>query len=191
MTNLDLDSSASTFNSSNSQLILPLGSSVLWAGLYWGARLTAGSSGSAAPSNPGRGQMQLRGPTDSTYRAVTATFDFGGPDTSSTGAGAYQEFAVVTAIVQAEGAGTWWGANVAAATGQDRYAGWSLAVVYSNPTLPLRNLDVFDGFNTVSSGHPQTITTSVSSPRWPDRCRPSWGWSRTRAISGSRVTPQR
>jgi hypothetical protein len=35
----------------------------------------------------------------------------------------------------------------------DRFAGWTLVVVYSNPTLPLRNLTVFDGFNSVSSGN--------------------------------------
>jgi hypothetical protein len=145
MDNLNLDNDSSTFNSSNSQLILPSGSSVQWAGLYWGARLTKGAGGKDAPASPGRTQMLLRGPSDATYRTVTGTFDFGGPDSSQSGAGAYQEFAEVTSIVQAEGVGTWWGANIAAATGADRYAGWTLVVAYQNPALPLRNLTVFDG----------------------------------------------
>jgi uncharacterized repeat protein (TIGR01451 family) len=154
MTNLNVDTAGSTFNSSNSQLLMGAGSSVLWAGLYWGARLTAGTGG-VAPTSP-RNQMSLRGPKDTTYRTIPSSVEFGPNGTDQ----AYQEFADVTSIVQSEGAGTWWGANVAAATGMDRYAGWTLVVVYSNPTLPLRNLTVFDGFASVSSGNPQTISIS-------------------------------
>ena len=40
MVNLDADSVGTTFNSSGSDLLLPAGSTVLWAGLYWGARRT-------------------------------------------------------------------------------------------------------------------------------------------------------
>ena len=40
MVNLDADTVGTTFNSSGSDLLLPAGSSVLWAGLYWGARRT-------------------------------------------------------------------------------------------------------------------------------------------------------
>ncbi|MCL1841348.1 MAG: hypothetical protein FWF75_06345, partial [Propionibacteriaceae bacterium] len=47
-----------------------------------------------------------------------------------------------------------------AATGSDRYAGWSLFVAYSAPGMPLRNLTVFDGFAAVANGSPQTITVS-------------------------------
>ena len=47
-----------------------------------------------------------------------------------------------------------------AATGEDRYAGWSLVVVYRSPSLPLRNLTVFDGLADVGQGDPQTITIS-------------------------------
>src|SRR4051794_24326690 len=39
MVNLDADSDFTTENSSMSRLNLPPGSTVLWAGLYWGARL--------------------------------------------------------------------------------------------------------------------------------------------------------
>lgn len=154
MENLDVDGDASTFNSSNSQLLLPDGSTVLWAGLYWGARVQKGDFGVTTTSP--RTQMSLRGPKDAGYRTVTSQVEFG-PNGSDQ---AYQEFADVTSIAQAQGSGTWWGANVAAGTGKDRYAGWALVVVYRNPALPLRNLTVFDGFNVISSGNPQTISIS-------------------------------
>ena len=57
MVNLDADADATTFNSSGSDLILPVGSTVLWAGLYWGARRTGDprSQDTTAPIN----QMSL------------------------------------------------------------------------------------------------------------------------------------
>ena len=39
----------------------------------------------------------------------------------------------VTAAVQAAGNGTYWVGDIPAATGEDRYAGWSLVVAYRNP----------------------------------------------------------
>src|SRR5918998_1765669 len=160
MVNLDADNVGSTFNSSSSNLNLPQGSTVLWAGLYWGARLqagTGGSGGSAATINT----MQLRLPGEASYRAVTAStaaHDQFGPN--STSYNAYQRYADVTGLAQQGGNGAYWGANVTAATGLDRYAGWAMSVVYSAPGLPLRNLTVFDGFDVVSQGNPQNIAVS-------------------------------
>jgi uncharacterized repeat protein (TIGR01451 family) len=159
MVNLDADGVDGTSNSSSSTLNLPAGSTVLWAGLYWGARLqagTGGSAGNAAAVN----SMLLQAPGGG-YQTVTASAaarDQFGPNTTSYNA--YQRFADVTSVVQAAGNGTYWGANVAAATGEDRYAGWAMTVVYAAPGLPLRNLTVFDGFNVVSGGNPQNITVS-------------------------------
>ncbi|MFE6235228.1 hypothetical protein [Cellulosimicrobium sp. NPDC057862] len=160
MVALDADADASTGSSSMSRLDLPTGSTVLWAGLYWGARLQAGAGGqggSAAQIN----QMRLRVPGAASYQTVaasTAARDLFGPNPASYNA--YQRFADVTTLVQRSGGGEYWGADVEAATGQDRYAGWALTVVYSAPGLPLRNLTVFDGFNAVGSGSPQDVTVS-------------------------------
>ena len=49
-------------------------------------------------------------------------------------------FADVTALVTAGGSGRYQVANVQSGTGLDRYAGWSLVVVYRDLALPLRNL---------------------------------------------------
>src|SRR5262249_33498115 len=58
-------------------------------------------------------------------------------------------FANVTALVQAAGDGSYEIANVQAQTGSDKYAGWSLVVVYRDPLAPARNLTVFDGYAVV------------------------------------------
>jgi uncharacterized repeat protein (TIGR01451 family)/fimbrial isopeptide formation D2 family protein len=154
MRNLDADSDANTFNSSSSDLALPDGANVLWAGLYWGARLdtaTGGSAGNSALAN----KVMLATPT-STYQEITGSLIAQNPAQHN----AYQGFAVVTDLVRTGGNGTYWGANVQAGTGVDRYAGWALTVVYSAPGYPLRNLTVFDGFNTVGAGAPQNIKIS-------------------------------
>lgn len=135
----------------------PAGSDVLWAGLYWGARFSAGAGGAPGGTDiNARRTMSLRPPGAGGYQAVSSTATFG----PTSGDQAYQAFADVTAIVRAGGPGTYWGANVVAGSGEDRYAGWSLVVVYRAPTLPLRNLTVFDGFTDVGRDSPQTITIS-------------------------------
>lgn len=159
MTNLDADSDSSTFNSSASTLSLPQGATVLWAGLYWGARLRGGDGGSSA-SPADMNSMRLRTPGAGAYQSIsasTAARDQFGPDPDRYNA-AYQRFADITSVVRSAGNGSYWGADVAAGTGGDRYAGWAMTVVYSAPGFPLRNLTVFDGFNTVGQGQPQTVT---------------------------------
>ena len=76
MVNVDADGTAfSTYNSSSAVATFPSGDSVLWAGLYWGARLSKGTNGAAAPS--GRDKMLLRGPGDTIYRSITSQDEFG------------------------------------------------------------------------------------------------------------------
>ncbi|MCL2802963.1 MAG: hypothetical protein FWD29_03245 [Micrococcales bacterium] len=155
MVNLDADSDPTTFNSSASHLELPAGSSVLWAGLYWGARLTAGTSGSAGAGD--RTQMLLKVPGANSYQAIASIQEFG-PDTTQSGA--YQQFADVTTLVQGAGGGNYWGANVVTGTGKDRYAGWTITVAYSAPGMPLRNLTVFDGFQVVQNNKSVSVTVA-------------------------------
>src|SRR6478752_3250523 len=63
-----------TVNSSTATLALPAGSTVLFAGLYWGADQSAGGNGGAAPppSTPNANQALFKAP-GSAYRSVTAT----------------------------------------------------------------------------------------------------------------------
>jgi large repetitive protein len=144
------DGDPSTYAASSSDVILPEGSTVLWAGLYWGGDR-------AASGNTAARSMKLRAPGGS-YQSITAQRFL---TLSNTTSGPYQGFADVTARVRAGGTGTWWGADVVSqAARSDEYAGWSLVVAYRNPALPLRDLTVFDGFTQITTRDQQTLNIS-------------------------------
>lgn len=144
MINVDIDSDSSTFNSSQSDLDMPVGSTVVFAGLYWSGESTASA----------RSQVLFKTATSFGYSTVNAQV----LDTSS--GNVYQAFANVTAAVAAAGSGSYRVANVQTATAAtDIQSGWTLIVVYRNNSLPLRNLTVFDGLISVSA---TTITIPVN-----------------------------
>lgn len=151
---VDVDGDPATFNSSTSTYAPPAGSSVLFAGLYWGGRVTAGSGGLPAAAPAARGSVLLRGPGASAWTTVN-----GAVADSGAVPGAYSGFADVTALLQAGGAGQWSVANVQAGTGLDRYAGWGLVVVFRSASQPLRNLTVFDGLAAIQQGDPPLSLT--------------------------------
>jgi uncharacterized repeat protein (TIGR01451 family) len=154
---VDIDSDATTFDSSSSNLRLPAGATVLFAGLYWGADASAGSGGVAARDTSAnvRGTVLLKTPGATAYKTLGPT---GTVLDNATGANAsrYGAFLDVTSLVKAAGAGNYTVANVQAGTGADRYAGWSLVVAYRDTTMPPRNLTIFDGFKTIQSSEPPT-----------------------------------
>jgi uncharacterized repeat protein (TIGR01451 family) len=146
-----------TFNSSSSQLSLPAGATVLFAGLYWGADTSKGNSVGAgpvpapAPNAAANNQVGFKVPGAAGYSPVTASAPL---DTSNGATTRYSAFANVTSMVTAAGSGTYSVANVQAGIGGDRYAGWAMFVVYHDSSDPPRNLTVDDGFQTVSSNSP-------------------------------------
>ena len=149
MRNVDVDSDASTFNSSGATLTLPSEAQVIFAGLYWSGRTTTGSGGAAPPAVANKKTVKFATPGSSAYATVTA------PGTAWTTNDAYQHFADVTSLVRAAGTGVYRVADVQAGLGKDRYAGWSLVVAYFfAEAFPPRNLTVFDGFETINSANP-------------------------------------
>ncbi len=155
MRRVDIDGDGSTFNSSSADLSVPATGQVVFAGLYWGAQLSRGSGGQNAPSPNDRDDVLLETPTSGAYVPITADQVFNGGASN-----AYQGFADVTALVQGAGNGTYTIADVQSASGTNRFAGWSLVVVYTDPTLPARNLTVFDGWGEIASGNPVSLTVS-------------------------------
>ena len=142
--NTDPASGATFANSSTATLNLPAGSTVVFAGLYWGAHVPF-----PPPIPPETQRVQFKTPATG-YTTITAqqldSFNIGVPGGVPNRI-PYQGFADVTALVQAAGNGTYSVADVAAENNLDnRYAGWSLVVVYENPALVVRNLTVYDGF---------------------------------------------
>jgi uncharacterized repeat protein (TIGR01451 family) len=139
---VDVDGDGSTFCSSRATLTLPVGTTVLFAGLYW-----AGDSNNAA-----RNQARFSTPITGYQTVVAIQIDANGT--------AYQGFRDVTALVQAGGNGSYTVANVQSTTGTNRFAGWSLIVAYADPTVSPRNLVVFDGYAHIAPG--ATVNTAVA-----------------------------
>lgn len=155
---VDVDGDPTTFNSSSSQLVLPAGAQVQHAALYWGAR-RKGANGKPNVSVP-FDRVQLQAPGAPGYVEVVADRVIA-PPASKYSDLPYQATADVTALVQSAGAGTYTVADLAAALGSDRYAGWTLAVVYVDPRKPLRDITLFEGLTVIQQGSPQdTITVS-------------------------------
>jgi uncharacterized repeat protein (TIGR01451 family) len=147
MVYVDVDSDATTFNSSSSNLNLPSGSTVLWAGLYW-----SGDSNNAA-----RNQVRLATPTSGGYTNITASSLYSGTGYQN----AYEGFANVTSLLQTSGNGTYTVANVQSTIGSvNRWGGWSLVIVYRNLNEQARNLSVYDGLEIVSGSGQVNISVS-------------------------------
>jgi hypothetical protein len=144
MTYIDIDSDATTFNSTSAQLNMQAGSSVLWAGLYW-----AGDSTVAARAN-----VKIKGPNAVTYTDLTAT--------QITGTGTvYQGFVDVTNYVAAQGNGNFTVANIQSNNNAvNVYAGWTIVVAYQNAALPTRNLVVYDGYQRVAGNGGVNVSLS-------------------------------
>jgi uncharacterized repeat protein (TIGR01451 family) len=148
MINFDGDTDTSTFNSSSANLTIPSGSTVLWAGLYWGARSASTSIG----------QVLFKTPNSFGYSSVTASQ----LDTAVGGqANEYGGFADVTNLVSAGGSGTYWVGNIQTTTGGGGvWGGWSLIVAYANNNELLNNITVFDGYQVINSATGVTMNVS-------------------------------
>ncbi|MDR3107593.1 MAG: hypothetical protein LBU05_05290, partial [Bifidobacteriaceae bacterium] len=128
MVDIDVDGDPSTYNSSSSQLNLPDGAKVLFAGLFWGARLDKGETSGSATTRAGdpalADKIKFKVPKGS-YENLTGVV----LAQNSGQKNAYQSYKDVTELVRAAGNGEYWGADVETGTGLDRYAGWALTVV--------------------------------------------------------------
>ncbi|MGY4645014.1 sigma-70 family RNA polymerase sigma factor [Cellulomonas sp. URHB0016] len=127
--------------SSTTQLTVPAGREIAFAGLYWSANIGPYDTWSSA-----RETARLRGPSGSyvdVQGALVAT------PKDNAGRQYYQSFADVTAQVAAGGSGAWSVADVAVSASRrdaDRtyYAGWALVVVYADPGSDA-SVTVYDG----------------------------------------------
>lgn len=153
-------------NSSAAVLVLPAGSTVLYAELIWGGTYVNGNVNlTSAINNP----VSLTTPAGtfsiSPDAATANSVDLGN------GALAYVRSSNVTSLIQAGGAGTYVTAGVVGtivipSDTTANHAGWTLGVIYQNPTLPFRNMSLRAGAVLVqaSSGPVNTTLTGFATP---------------------------
>ncbi|MCB8818791.1 DUF11 domain-containing protein, partial [Desulfosporosinus shakirovi] len=150
-------------NSSEAILNIPPGSTILYAELIWGGNYLSGSqdisgliNDSITFTTPLGSNIIAPDPATAnqpTFVVVTTTIGF------------YMRSAEVTGLVQAAGSGTYSAGGVPglldpafASTFDSNNAGWTLAVVYGNPSLPARDMNLFVGAEIIQG------STSVDIP---------------------------
>lgn len=147
-------------NSSAAILVLPAGSTILYAELIWGGTYVNGTVNlTAAINNPVSFTTPLGNTVSVTPDSATAnSVDLGG------GALAYVRSANVTSTIQASGAGTYVtggvvGTIIIPGDSTANHAGWTLAVIYQNPSLPFRNMSLRVGAVLVQASSAPVVTT--------------------------------
>jgi uncharacterized repeat protein (TIGR01451 family) len=140
------------FSRTNANLTLGTtgGCGVIHATLFWGGNMTA-----ATPNYSKRDSVYLKTPVGG-YTGLKAdlltdaAIPFGG----------YYCYKDVTNLVRQGGPGTYWLANHVAQAASSTCGGWTLVVIYADPTLPLRNLTIFRGISSINATNPQNIPIS-------------------------------
>ena len=151
MTYVDVDGITSTFMSSSDSLALPNCSEVLWAGLYWGARVgTTTANVPTVPNYANRNTIKLR-LNNGAYTTLVADELFN--QNTVNGHKTYHCFKNITTIAAAAGPNVRYTlADLVTQTGNGSYGGWSIVIVYKNVFQSQKQLSVFDGLVSVSSG---------------------------------------
>ncbi len=176
---IDVDNDSNTFSSSSATLAIPnynTCSKVKFAGLYWGAIYRDSNRNSNFRS------VKFKVPGSGSYKTVAATsviFDTQGTFASDPYACFADVTNLVTGLTSPEGKYTV--ADIFANQGSKgngapfggSSAGWTLIIVYENPTLPNRNITVFDGFSGVRDNSTANIPVAgfTTLPVGPVRAR--------------------
>lgn len=153
-----------TKNGSGANLVLPAGSDILYAELVWGGLFRSSVNNISALTNNSITFTTPQGTFTVAPDPATAQ-NFNIPADNIT-VGFYVRSANVTSLVQSALGGSYSVQGVPALieaidsrTADTNHAGWTLAVAYENPSLPLRNLTIWSGGAVVS---PNTGSTTVT-----------------------------
>ncbi|MDE6058619.1 MAG: DUF11 domain-containing protein [Clostridia bacterium] len=153
-----------TKNGSRANLSLPAGSTVLYAELVWGGLFRSSVNNISALTNNSINFTTPEGTFTVAPDPATAQ-NFNIPADNIT-VGFYMRTANVTSLVQSALGGSYAVQGVPALiealdnrTADTNHAGWTLAVAYENPSLPLRNLTIWSGGAVVS---PNTGSTTIT-----------------------------
>ncbi len=172
---VDVDSDPTTFNSSTADLDVPDISGgcyqVVHASLYWSAVV----NGTEPISD-----VKFRTPGSTSYVDITGTQVYYQNATSNSNSNVYVYHHDVTDIITAlpNAEGTYGVANISSLVGpkpnaEGLSAGWSLFVIYEDPTLTSKYITSFDGFTRITSTINETfpITGFQTIPTGPVRAK--------------------
>lgn len=147
MTYVDVDDDPNTYNSSRAELRLPKDATVTYARLYWGGNLRVGEQKPAKDN----GRVLFAEPGGS-YKEVLADSTIGHRTTDAIDG--YAASADVTHIVRDARSGSYTVGQINVAKGHSAagtWGGWTLVVAYAHRESPLRELALWDGFDSVTS----------------------------------------
>ncbi|RPD98841.1 hypothetical protein EGM88_06540 [Aureibaculum marinum] len=148
---VDIDNDPSTFNSSSANFTTGSCNRVVYAGLYWGAV--------SAPSSPAPNEVKFKIPGGS-YQVITADI----ADASKREDLDLVFYKDVTSIVASNTNpnGDYYVADISTNVGRNSSAGWSLVIVYEDPSEPRKYISTFDGMSAVRNGAYRTVDFSYS-----------------------------
>jgi len=134
---VDIDGDTNTLNSSSANFSTGACNRVVYAGLYWGAI----SAPSTMPSNPVSTpeEVKFKIPGGS-YQILTAdsTLDL-----------IYYKDVTSIVTTNTNPNGDYYVADINSSEGRNSSAGWSLVIVYEDPSEPRKYISTFDGFSAV------------------------------------------
>ncbi|MER5749852.1 DUF3344 domain-containing protein [Streptomyces sp. NPDC002088] len=150
---IDVDNDPNTYNASSAEVRLPAGSRVTYARLYWGGNLRVGEQ-----KPPADNERVLMAEPGGDYKQLLADTVVG--HHVADGAEAFQASTDVTQLVRDSAPGLYTVSQVNVASGKSAagaWGGWTLVVAYENPSEPLRDLAIWDGFAPLRSGGAQEM----------------------------------
>ncbi|MEA3320354.1 MAG: DUF11 domain-containing protein [Bacillota bacterium] len=150
-----------TQNGSEAQLVIPSGSTVLYAELIWGGLFSFDTQdisnlidNDILFTTPAQIDVSISPDATTSNQFIVGTTGF------------YMRSAEVTGLIQAGGAGTYSAGSVPALIfppiSQTFHAGWTLAVIYSNSTLPNRSMNLFVGAEDIVFNTQPEIDVTIS-----------------------------
>ncbi|MEO0505297.1 MAG: T9SS type B sorting domain-containing protein [Bacteroidota bacterium] len=176
---IDVDSDPTTFSSSSSTLTLPFCSRIYWAGLYWSANYQQEVLNNTEIATLPQNDTQRLDFTAIKFRVPGGTYIDLVADNNPDPVGEedaiihddvtfkdspYTCFKNVTNQLQAlaDPSGEYFVGNIRATRGRSvgGAGGWTLVVIYENPTLTGKYISVFDGYAGVRGSSSADITVS-------------------------------
>ena len=146
------------------KLVMQPGDEVVYAGLYWSARVVNITDAELTAAK----SIKIKGPASSTYTTFTssdAKFNWWNTDDDiHSGYFDYGASADVTQYIQDNGAGNYYVGDIIAQSGSTgMYASWQLVVIVKNATRSLKNIALYDGFQSIfsSAPYPESVTVDA------------------------------